>query len=320
LPDQYLSLGSQLNAQVPNPYYNIAPAGTYLATQPTLAYNELLRPYTEYTYLQATRSLPGARSTFNALSVKYNHSFSAGLSLLTTYQWSKAMDNGPEDYFGWATGNSWRDAYNTMLDYNISTHDVPQSFVTALVYELPYGKGKTWGSNAPAAVRAVAGNWQVSTVVRLASGLPIGPVIDGYSNNLNNYGYPGPLLPDLLSTNVAPANRSPTNWINPGAYLDLNALINAGDTALMYQLGNAPERLTQLRERAERNIDLSVARNFGAEHYQVWLRGEALNLTNYAQYNNFCLDLTESSCGPFGQAYGTENNPRTIQLSLKFIY
>lgn len=66
------------------------------------------------------------------------------------------------------TGNQWRDSYNTMLDYNISTHDVPQSFATALVYDLPYGRGKRWGGSAPGIVKEVLGNWQVSSVVRLA--------------------------------------------------------------------------------------------------------------------------------------------------------
>ncbi len=311
MPDQYLSLGPQLDSQVPNPFYNIAPAGTYLGSQPTIAYNELLRPYPEFTYLQWTRSLPGARSSYNALNVKYNHSFSSGLSLLTTYVWSKALDNGPEDYFGWATGNQWRDSYNTMLDYNISTHDVPQSFATALVYELPYGRGKRWGGSAPAVVKGALGNWQVSSTIRLASGLPLYGLQESSSNQLNNYGYPGPQLPDLISKNVVPANQTPDNWVNPNAY---------AAPASIYMLGNAPQRMTQLRERAARNVDLAVAKNFGTEHYQAWLRAEFLNAFNYAQYNNVCLDLSESNCAPFGTAYGTENLPRTIQVSLKLTF
>ncbi len=103
LPGQYLSLGPQLDQQVANPFYNVAPANTYLNLQPTVAYNELLRPYPQYTNLQWTRSLPGARSSYNALNAKYNQNFNAGLSLLVTYSWSKALDNGPEDFFGWAT-------------------------------------------------------------------------------------------------------------------------------------------------------------------------------------------------------------------------
>jgi hypothetical protein len=78
--------------------------------------------------------------------------------------------------------------------------------------------------------------------------------------------------------------------------------------------------MTQLRERALRNVDLSVAKNFGGERFQAWLRGEFLNTFNYAQYNSFCTDISQSSCGPFGAAFGTENSPRTIQVSLKFAF
>jgi hypothetical protein len=132
LPTQDLSLGTQLDQLVNNPFFGIAPSYSYLGSQQQIAYNELLRPFPEYTYLQWTRSLPGASSQFDALNVKFTHSFSNGLSLLSTYQWSKAMDNGPEDFFGWATGNQWRDAYHTNLDYNISTHDVPAGLCMAL--------------------------------------------------------------------------------------------------------------------------------------------------------------------------------------------
>jgi hypothetical protein len=311
LPDRYLSLGNQLNAQVPNPFYGVAPSSTYLGSVQTIAYNEMLRPYPQYTYLQWTRSLPGARSSFNALQVKYNYRFNAGLSLLSTYQWSKSLDNGPEDYFGWATGNQWRDAYNTMLDYNISTSDIPQSFTTALVYDLPYGKGKHWGSSAPAVVKEVLGNWQVSSVITLQSGLPLYGLKESPSNQLNDYGFPGPQLPNVANYNVVPANQTPTNWINASSFYAPTSI---------YALGNAPQRMTQLRARPERNLDLSVAKNLGTERYQAWLRAEFLNTFNYAQYNNFCLDLSQSSCSPFGQAYGTQNQPRTIQLSLKLMF
>ncbi|MGH9624656.1 MAG: hypothetical protein ACRD4G_10010, partial [Bryobacteraceae bacterium] len=311
MPDQYLSLGPKLDSQVPNPFYGVADPSTYFGSVPTIAYNEMLRPYPEFTYLQWTRSLPGARSAFDALEAKYNYRFSSGLNLLMTYQWSKALDNGPEDYFGWATGNQWRDAYNTMLDYNISTHDIPQSFVTSLVYDLPYGKGKHWGSNAPAVLREALGNWQVSTVITLQSGLPLYGLDWSPNNLLGNYGFPGPQMPDMVTYNVSPANRTPTNWLDPSAF---------AAPPSPYVLGNAPQRMTTMRERAERNVDLSVAKNFAGERYQVWLRGEFLNLFNYAQYNNVCLDLSDSSGCTFGTAYGTQNQPRTIQLSLKFMF
>jgi hypothetical protein len=85
-------------------------------------------------------------------------------------------------------------------------------------------------------------------------------------------------------------------------------------------LGNEPQRMTQLRTRALRNVDFSVAKNFGGERFQAWLRAEFLNAFNYAQYNNFCETLQGGCSSVFGQAFGTENSPRTIQFSLKLAF
>jgi hypothetical protein len=160
-------------------------------------------------------------------------------------------------------------------------------------------------------VKEVLGNWEVSSVVTLQSGLPLYGLMASPSNQLNNYGFPGPQLPNIVNYNMTPANQTPNNWINAAAF---------STPTDPYALGNAAQRITQLRTRAQRNIDFSVAKNFGSEQYQVWLRGEFLNLFNYAQYNSFCLDISESTCGPFGTAYGTQNQPRTIQFSLKFMF
>src|SRR6185437_5038291 len=173
LPTQDLALGNRLFDTVSNPFFGLADPNTPLGSAQTVFRNQLLRPYPEYTYLNYTRSLPGASSAYDALTLKFTKQFSGGLSLISSYVWSKALDDGSEDLIGWAIGGLWRDTYNTKLDYGISMHDVPQSFATAFVYELPYGRGKQWGGGAPAVVRNVRGNWEVSSVIRLTTGLPL---------------------------------------------------------------------------------------------------------------------------------------------------
>ena len=160
-------------------------------------------------------------------------------------------------------------------------------------------------------MKQTLGNWQVSSTIRLASGLPLYGLQNSQTNQLNNYGFPGPQLPDLVSKNVTPTNQNPNNWVNPAAY---------ATPASIYKLGNAPQRMTQLRERAARNVDLAVSKRFGTERFGAAVRGEFINAFNYAQYNNVCLDLSNVTCGPFGTAYGTENQPRIIQLSLKLTF
>lgn len=128
------------------------------------------------------------------------------------------MDNGSEDYIGWIMGSSWRDATNTMLDYSISAHDMPQSFVNGIVWQLPFGKGRRWGSSLSGAVNQIFGNWEASTIIRLNSGLPLWTIQSSrYGNPLQQYGFPQAQRPDLVG-DPKPANQKANNWINPAAF------------------------------------------------------------------------------------------------------
>ena len=310
LPTQDLALGdSYLQNQVANPFFGkITNPNSGLSGQTIYQY-QLLQPYPEFGNLNLTRSLPGATSSYNALNIKYNHAFQNGLSAIVTYVWSKALDDGSEDLVGWSIGNLWRDSYNTKADYAVSTHDQPQSFAVAAVYDLPYGVGKKWGSSAPWAVKQVLGNWQLSSNIRLASGLPIFGIINDYSSPLSNlYGFPSQQTPDLIG-NVVPANRTPNNWINPNAFASTDGLD---------RLGSSPLRIPSLREAATENLDLSIAKFFGPERFKMQFRGEFLNVFNHpifgGNYNiNTCLYCNSS----FGEWTATRNDPRNIQLSLK---
>jgi hypothetical protein len=310
LPDQFLSLGDQLNSIVPNPFYGVITDPNSYLSGPTIAYNELLRPYPEFGYLQQTRSLPGARSQFDAFSAKYNHSFNNGLSLITTYQFSKNLDDGSEALLGWTIGSMWRDAYNPKLDYAISTHDIPQSFATAWLYQLPFGAGKHWGANSPALVSQVIGGWNISGAIRLSSGLPFPNPVEFSYNPLSQYGFPGPGMPDIIG-NPKPAHRTSSNWLNASAFTT---------TPAPFALGNEPQRMTQIREAPTKNLDLGIAKEFGRERFRAQLRGDFLNVTNHPIYGgsyniNNCID-----CGGLGQVYGTRNDPRNVQVSLKLMY
>ena len=74
LPDQYLSMGSALLTKVVNPYYNHGGAGVIGSA--TIAANQLLRPYPEFSSVNAFAG--GAQSLYNALNVKLTKSFSMG--------------------------------------------------------------------------------------------------------------------------------------------------------------------------------------------------------------------------------------------------
>ncbi len=327
LPTADLRLGDSLNDQVANPFYGVITDPNSFLSGPTVARNLLMRPFPAFGFLQLTRSTPGARSQFDALSVKFNHSFSNGLDSITTYQWSKNLDNGSEARLGWTGVDNWRDATNTKLDYSYSTHDVPQSFAEALVYQLPYGSGRRWGSDAPAAVRQIVGGWDVSASLHLASGLPLPNPVSFYNNPLSNYGFPGPGLPDLVG-NPRPQHRNKTNWINAAAFQGSDGtatgLLRCGDPnnpcqAFLFRYGTEPAHMNQLREAANNNFDMGIAKQFGIERFRTEFRADFLNILNHPIYGGGNIS-TCVNCGDLGTVYGTRNDPRNIQFSLKISY
>lgn len=328
LPTSELSQGSKLDELVNNPYAAVITDPNSYLSQAQVPYNELLRPFPEYTYLIETRSLPGADSQFDALNAKYSWSFSNGLSSITSYQWSKNMDDGSEALIGWSIGNMWRDANNPKLDYSISTHDVPQSFAEAFLYQLPYGHGRQFGGSTPWALDQIVGGWNVSGAVRLSSGLPFwNPVNFGW-NPLNNYGFPGNALPDVAGN--PKAHRNVNQWINQAAFRGVvygtNTPLNCGspDTnpcnPYSYQFGNEPQRMSTIREAGTRNVDLGIGKQFGMERLRADLRADFLNAFNHPIYGGSWNIEENLYATNFGQVYGTRNDPRNVQVSLKLSF
>jgi hypothetical protein len=304
LPAQFLSLGSKLDQEVPNPFYGYITDGTFSGE--TVPLHRLLRPYPAYASISLARSTPGASASFNAMIIKLDKRFSHGLTMLSTYQWSKNIDNASEDQ-GWAVNDGWRDNNNMALDRSISAHDVPQSFVTSLVYELPVGKGRAFGSSMHGVPEAVLGGWQVSSIFQVHSGLPIrihGP------NPLGEYQFGSDRL-DLIG-DPAVSNRSPENWFNAAAYAE----------PAPYTIGNAPRYDTRVRSDWTRNVDFGLMKNFRpTEHTRIELRGDFINLFNTPLFaTNWPGSGGEGAWyggSWFNQATSLSNGPRNIQLGLK---
>ena len=300
LDPAYLSLGSALDAQVNNPFFNVIPTGVLSGR--TVPQHRLLRPYPHFTGVNVSTELPGASSSFNALVLRYNWQVANSLNLLTTYQWSKAIDNGSE-WQGWEVTDTLRNYYDLRSDRSISAHDLPQSFVNALVYELPVGKGRTFASDMHPIADAVLGGWQVSTIVRFSNGLPLGFTSP---NTLSAYGFQvqRPNVADLKQAAID--NPTPSQWFNQAAFTRPGT----------YEIGNAPRWIPNIRFGPTRHADLALLKNFRwNERWKAQFRGEFFNLTNTPQFGRANTDI---SSGDFGRVSGTTNvGPRNVQLGLR---
>ncbi|MBM3759764.1 MAG: hypothetical protein FJW36_05915 [Acidobacteria bacterium] len=246
LETSLLSRGAALDASVPNPFRGVIPTGILAGA--TVPANRLLRPFPQFTAVNLSGDTPGASSSFNALVVRYNWQISGGLNLLTTYQWSKAIDNASE-WQGWEVGDTMRDYYNQRIDRSISAHDLPQSFVNALVYEMPVGKGRKFLTDLHPVANAIIGGWQVSSIVRFGSGLPLGFTAP---NTLANYGFQvqRPNVADLKT--AAAENPTPNQWFNQAAFTRPGT----------YELSTMTRWVPNIRFGPTNHADVAILKNF----------------------------------------------------------
>jgi hypothetical protein len=105
-----------------------------------------------------------ANSIYNALQVKIDKRFAHGLQLLSHYTFAHA-DKYDSNYY----------ADNHAIAYGPDDQVRNNVWVTSLVYELPFGKGKTFGGNASRAEDLIFGGWQITGDYNWSSGLPWTP-------------------------------------------------------------------------------------------------------------------------------------------------
>ena len=105
-----------------------------------------------------------ADSNYHGLQLKADKRFSGGYSLQSHYTWSRAF-NYTNTYYN----------IDRELAYGPNDNHRRHVFNLSGLWELPFGKGRTYLRDANGVVDALAGGWQVNTVFSWQSGLPFTP-------------------------------------------------------------------------------------------------------------------------------------------------
>ncbi len=141
LPTTLLAMATALDQRVSNPFFGLITSGNLAPAQ--LPLHRVLRPYPEFDTVTRNGQTPGGSSSYNSMLVKISKQFSGGLMLMSSYQWSKAIDNiGETEPSPGGAADGYRDNTNFRIERSLAAHDLPHSMVTALVYTLPFGKGQ----------------------------------------------------------------------------------------------------------------------------------------------------------------------------------
>ena len=122
------------------------------------------------------------KSWYDGFQSKLERRFSQGLSLISTYVWSHAIDNSPGNFCTGGTGPSTCGFSNPLrrdLDKGNADFDVRHHFTLAGVWDLPIGKGRRYASNISRSEDLVIGGWQFNTDITVQSGPPFSIVANG---------------------------------------------------------------------------------------------------------------------------------------------
>jgi hypothetical protein len=233
-------------------------------------------------------------SSYNSLQMKLQKRMSHGLDFLLTYTWSKALDNGEGGY-------GFDNNLNVRNDHGPATYDRTHAVTFLHNWELPFGKGRRYMSNASKVANAVAGGWRLSGVNTLYSGVAFSPAISNAP--LVNADFNG-FRPDIIG-NPRVSNPSANLWFNPAAYTAPQAPYRDGDASK-----------GSLRGPALYVLNLSLAKDFViTENKTLEFRWENFNAFNHV---NLGLPIQQVDVGGAGQITSTSNPMRQMQLGLHF--
>jgi len=246
------------------------------------------------------------RSDYHGLQASLRQRNVRGFEYLASYTLSQSKTNNL-GYYGSggvaAEGAYWMNTYEPEWNYGPSFFDARHNFVFSANYELPFGRGRTYGGDISPVVDALLGGWRLSGILQLRSGFPI-TVVDGSRPSLQ--GVRGNERPNCVG-DPKPSDQSLDRWLDIGAFsrAPLGTWGNCG-----IGVARAPGYV---------NIDAVLAKRFSVSGERYFeFRAEAFNLTNTPSFGPPARDI--NSPNTFGQITSTVSTSRTVELVLKFFF
>lgn len=215
-------------------------------------------------------------------------------------------DNTPLGGSGAAPGESGRVILNALdwrRERGSSAQDMRHRFVGSFVYELPFGRGKMFGSGWSSAANAVLGGWSVGSIVQLYAGTPQHLTVRG-----NPAGVGGGDRPNVVQgqSGILPrSQRTLDRFFNTDAFV----------AAPPYTFGNAGKNV--LVGPRTTLWDFSVFKNVRVgERVGIQYRFESFNFTNTPL---FSFPNSQVGNPNFGQI-SSVSSWRRMQMGLKIVF
>jgi hypothetical protein len=301
------------------------------------------------TWALAGANMSNASQRYDALQAVLQKRMSNGLQGQLSYTWGKCMSNSSGYYgTGWGSTNAqssggqpgWQNIYDPASEWGPCYFDQTHVVSGQFTYALPFGQGKRFANNMNPIFNAIAGGWDVGSVVSFHTGNAL---------TMNLFGNWWPLQGDTSFTNgIAPYTLSARPSCNGPVKVTDKYVPASGNTPGYIQwfdpsniswpadntFGNCS--VGNIRGPSYSDVDLSLHKNFRVtEGKTLELRFEALNAFNTKALTfsggpalgsfdpSTPQTLNNPSVSPsnplFGNITGSQG-ARQLQLGLKFVF
>lgn len=342
--DHTLNFGNNINTGTPTACAGgpLAVPGYTLGCGPGGAY--FPAPYTLFPFSNIYSINDFGRAHYNALQIKAEtKSTKNGLYALIGYTYARGYDTGYSDGLSTPIGAPDFPLPNWgTLDWALSQINLNNTFTASVIYDLPFGKGKKYGSGWNGPTNALLGNWQVTAIQKITSGFPIF-ILDSNPNSgasLINIGTASPAgraneVANPFAAGIVAANPNPECQVlvsNGGLAPD-----SLGKSSGYYfnpcafatpppgQLGSTSR--APISGPGFVNTDFSAIKRFALpwENMALDFRTEIFNLFNHAQFDTPSAfgggtGADINALSHFGKYPSTVNNPRLVQFGLKLTF
>jgi Carboxypeptidase regulatory-like domain/TonB dependent receptor len=311
------------NDLVDNPFFQVPGFSGDRFNNRQLRRYELMRPFPQFGAIIEVDRNEG-RVWYNSLQVLVNKRLSRGLSLSSTYTFSKTIEEAIQQPGQQDDTASYIDDVARIKNRSLAFSDRPHRFTMSGVWELPFGKGRKYLGGVNRAVDLFIGGWQAAGMYIFNSGRPwqfptdleiVDPDYDKVERERFVEGVE-------LIQGVRPcvAQR--------GGLLAVS--VRAGCTAPSFvirepfQTRTTPIRSDKVRRPSFKQFDMNFSKTFQiTERVRFQFRGEAYNVFNTPQYDEATY-LRSSSDAQFGainkNTIRQTNFPRFWQLGFKVLF
>ena len=300
VPDAVASVKASADLKVTNPflaYPDLFPATSTLGNpgSKTINASQLTKPYPQFVNVNMQNMNTG-RVGYNGLQARLQKRLSKGLAFIAAYAFSKTMVY------------EQRSIVNERVHKTVSNSDTPHIFRLAATWDLPFGRGRAWGSDIPTALDWVLGGWALSWQTKYTSGSALFATQSKMGNPIP---IADPTTAGSLQDRLGDQRDASGQVLNP--YFNRDAFQPLADT---YAISPTASRYGWIRGPYSFFHNAALFKTFSfTDRFKLELRIEADNVFNSPQFagpndpqsGNPVMDIADPNFGVITTSTGARN-------------